>query len=65
MIMAIVHTSQLTEDIIQQVYCYSVDSTKAVITYDGIIDNLALLEYNQLSELLITPEWKQPEDTIL
>ena len=65
MIMAIVNTSQLTEDIIQQVYCYSVDNTKAVITYDGITDNLALLEYNQLSELLVTPEWKQPEGTIL
>jgi hypothetical protein len=63
--MAIVNTSQLTEDIIQQVYCYSVDNTKAVITYDGITDNLALLEYNQLSELLVTPEWKQPEGTIL
>jgi hypothetical protein len=63
--MAIVNTSQLTEDNIDRVYCYSVDSTKAVITYDGEMDNLALLEYNQLSELLITPEWKQPKDTIL
>lgn len=64
MIMAIVNTSQLTEDNIDRVYCYSVDSTKAIITHDGVIDNLALLQYNQLSELLLTTDWKQPEDTI-
>lgn len=62
MIMAIINTAQVNESNIDLVYCYSIDNTKAIVTHDGEINNSALLEYKQLSDLLLTPDWKQPED---
>lgn len=62
MIMAIINIAQINESNIDRVYCYSIDNTKAIVTHDGEIVNLALLQYNQLSDLLLTPDWKQPED---
>lgn len=64
MIMAIVDTIEINDTNNDIVYCYSIDGTKAIVRYDNKINNSMLIDYNDLSSLLVTQEWKQPEDII-
>ena len=60
---AVIKTAELTPQTTSQVYCYSVDQSLAIIFCETPPQNaIDFFDYDNISAVLQTPAWKQPQD---